>query len=77
MENPIYGYLLEIVRNEKVSDFHLHSNKPLAYRGDGEIKHKDNMFITDEDLQGFFRSELGDEGFEEFADYGDIDFAVQ
>ena len=77
MENPIYGYLLDIVRNEKVSDFHIHSNKPLAYRGDGEIKKKDNLIITDEDLQDFFRRELGDEEFENFAEYGDIDFAVQ
>lgn len=77
MENPIYGYLLDIVRNEKVSDFHLHSNKPLAYRGDGEIKKKDNLIISDDDLQDFFRRELGDEEFENFADYGDIDFAVQ
>ena len=77
MENPIYGYLLDIVRNEKVSDFHIHSNKPLAYRGDGEIKKKDNLIISDEDLQDFFRQELGDEEFENFAEYGDIDFAVQ
>ena len=77
MENPIYGYLLDIVRNEKVSDFHLHSNKPLAYRGDGEIKKKDNMIISDDDLQDFFRQELGDEEFENFVDYGDVDFAVQ
>ncbi len=77
MENPIYGYLLDIVRNEKVSDFHIHSNKPLAYRGDGEIKKKDNLIISDEDLQDFLRQELGDEEFENFAEYGDIDFAVQ
>ncbi len=77
MENPIYGYLLDIVRNEKVSDFHIHSNKPLAYRGDGEIKKKDNLIISDDDLQDFFRRELGDEEFENFAEYGDIDFAVQ
>ena len=77
MENPIYGYLLDIVRNEKVSDFHLHSNKPLAYRGDGEIKKKDNIIITDDDMEDFFRRELGDEEFENFADYGDVDFAVQ
>ena len=77
MENPIYGYLLDIVRNEKVSDFHIHSNKPLAYRGDGEIKKKDNLIISDDDLQDFFRRELGDEEFENFSEYGDIDFAVQ
>ncbi|MCE2518102.1 MAG: PilT/PilU family type 4a pilus ATPase [Alphaproteobacteria bacterium] len=77
MENPIYEYLMDIVRNEKVSDFHLHGNKPLAYRGDGEIKSKDNIIITHEDLEDFFRRELGDEEFEAFSEYGDVDFAVQ
>ena len=46
MENPIYEYLMDIVNNEKVSDFHLHADKPLAFRGDGEIKTRDNMLIT-------------------------------
>lgn len=77
MENPIYEYLMDIVRNEKVSDFHLHANRPLAYRGDGEIKHKDNIIITNEDLEDFFRRELGDEEFEVFSEGGDVDFAVQ
>ena len=49
MENPIYEYLMDIVNNEKVSDFHLHADKPLAFRGDGEIKTRDNMLITHED----------------------------
>ena len=77
MENPIYEYLMDIVRNEKVSDFHLHANKPLAYRGDGEIKQKDNIIISNEELEDFFRGELGAEEFDHFADYGDVDFAVQ
>ena len=77
MQNPIYEYLMDIVRNEKVSDFHLHANKPLAYRGDGEIKKKDNIIISNEELEDFFRGELGAEEFDHFADYGDVDFAVQ
>ena len=77
MENPIYEYLMDIVRNEKVSDFHLHANKPLAYRGDGEIKQKDNIIVSNEELEDFFRGELGAEEFDHFADYGDVDFAVQ
>ena len=77
MQNPIYEYLMDIVRNEKVSDFHLHADKPLAYRGDGEIKKKDNIIISNQELEDFFRGELGDEEFNIFADHGDVDFAVQ
>ena len=29
MQNPIYEYLMDIVRNEKVSDFHLHGDSLL------------------------------------------------
>lgn len=77
MENPIYDYLMEIVNNEKVSDFHLHAGKPLAFRGDGEIKIRENMFITGDDLRDFFIQELGEEEFNNFDEYGDVDFAVQ
>ena len=77
MENPIYEYLMDIVNNEKVSDFHLHADKPLAFRGDGEIKTRDNMLITHEDLRDFFIQELGQEEFEKFDAHGDVDFAVQ
>ncbi len=77
MQNPIYEYLMDIVRNEKVSDFHLHGDKPLAYRGDGEIKLKENIIISNDEMEDFFRGELGDEEFNIFAESGDIDFAVQ
>ena len=77
MQNPIYEYLMDIVRNEKVSDFHLHADKPLAYRGDGEIKQKDNIIISNNELEDFFRGELGEEDFNHFAAHGDVDFAVQ
>ena len=77
MQNPIYEYLMDIVRNEKVSDFHLHADKPLAYRGDGEIKQKDNIIISNSELEDFFRGELGEEDFNHFAAHGDVDFAVQ
>ena len=77
MENPIYEYLMDIVNNEKVSDFHLHADKPLAFRGDGEIKTRENMIVSHDDLRDFFIQELGREEFEKFDAYGDVDFAVQ
>ena len=77
MENPIYEYLMDIVNNEKVSDFHLHADKPLAFRGDGEIKTRENMIVSHDDLRDFFIQELGQEEFEKFDAHGDVDFAVQ
>lgn len=77
MDNPIYEYLMDVVRNEKVSDFHIHGGQPLAFRGDGEIKIRDNIIITNEDLEDFFLRELGQEEFQIFEQSGDVDFAVQ
>ena len=77
MDNPIYEFLMDVVRNEKVSDFHIHGGQPLAFRGDGEIKIRDNIIITNEDLEDFFLRELGEEEFQLFEQSGDVDFAVQ
>jgi len=77
MENSIYGYLMDIITTQKVSDFHLHANAPLAYRSDGEIIRRDDIVISPADLEMFFKAELGDEEFERFDQSGDVDFAVQ
>jgi len=77
MENSIYGYLMDIITTQKVSDFHLHANAPLAYRSDGEIIRRDDIVVSSDDLETFFKAELGDEEFERFDQSGDVDFAVQ
>ncbi len=76
MENPIYKMLLETVRTRRVSDFHIHGEKPVHIRESGEIVALD-LIATNEMIADLMRHELGDEAFEAFDSYGDVDFAIQ
>lgn len=75
-KNPIYDMLINIVNTRKVSDFHLHADRPVQIRESGEIVPLD--FVTSNDMLGdLMRGELGDEDFEAFEKSGDVDFAIQ
>ena len=76
MENSIYKMLLDITRTRRVSDFHIHANKPVHIRESGEIVPID-LVVTNEMIADVMRDQLGDEAFEEFNRYGDVDFAIQ
>ena len=76
MENPIYKMLIETVQTRRVSDFHIHANKPVSIRESGEIVQLD--LVTPQDMiADLLRTELGDEAFEAFDKSGDVDFAIQ
>ncbi|XDZ66756.1 type IV pilus twitching motility protein PilT [Alphaproteobacteria bacterium LSUCC0684] len=77
MENAIYEYLLDIITTQKVSDFHLHANAPLAFRSDGKIIRREDLIISPDEIESFLRVELGEEEFQLFKSNGDVDFAVQ
>ena len=77
MRNQIYPHLLDLLVKEKVSDFHIHADKPLAWRSDGEIKTDERITISQEDLAEFLLNELGEEAFEQFSQGGDMDFALE
>lgn len=75
-KNPIYDLLIHTVNTRKVSDFHLHADRPVQIRESGDIVPLD--FVTPNDmLADIMRRELGDEAFEEFEAKGDVDFAIQ
>ena len=76
MENPIYKMLIETVQTRRVSDFHIHADRPVSIRESGEIVQLD--LVTPNDMIGdLMRHELGDEAFEAFDKSGDVDFAIQ
>ena len=76
MENPIYKMLIETVQTRRVSDFHIHANKPVSIRESGEIVQLD-LVTPQEMIADLLRTELGDEAFEAFDKSGDVDFAIQ
>ena len=75
-ENPIYDVLIDTLKTRKVSDFHMHGERPIHVRESGEIIPL-NFVATNELLEDLLRRELGDEGFEAFDESGDVDFAIQ
>jgi len=76
MENPIYKMLIETVQTRRVSDFHIHADRPVSIRESGEIVQLD--LVTPNDMiADLMRNELGDEAFEAFEKSGDVDFAIQ
>lgn len=76
MDNPIYKMLIETVQTRRVSDFHIHADKPVSIRESGEIVPID--LVTPNDMiADLMRQELGDEAFQAFDESGDVDFAIQ
>lgn len=76
MSRPIMGHLMQILSQSRISDFHLHSGRPLAYRGDGQIQIMDNYTVSHDELAQCLSAELGQEGFQQFMQEGDLDFAM-
>ena len=75
-ENPIYDLLIDTLQTRKVSDFHMHADRPVHVRESGEIIPL-NFVATNDLLADLLRRELGDEEFEKFDQTGDVDFAIQ
>jgi len=75
-ENPIYDMLIDTLKTRKVSDFHMHADRPVHVRESGEITPL-NFIATNDILGDLLRRELGDEAFENFEATGDVDFAIQ
>ena len=48
MENPIYKMLIETVQTRRVSDFHIHADRPVSIRESGEIVQPD--LVTPNDM---------------------------
>jgi twitching motility protein PilT len=73
--NLLYSYIYDIVQNERVSDFHLHSGKPLTARIHGELKTYPDFIVLEEDLTNLISSEVPEDWYERFKQHNDLDFA--
>jgi len=73
--NPLYTFLTQLLSQFKISDFHLHANRPLTARIHGELKNFDEMFVEESYLDTLLKDELPADWYERFNEKGDIDFA--
>lgn len=73
--NKLYSYIYDIVENERVSDLHLHSGKPLVARIQGELKTYPDLIVLKDDITDLISSEIPADWYERFKKHNDIDFA--
>lgn len=76
MSERIHHYLDMTLQQHVVSDFHLHSGKPLAFREHGEIVSRDDMPLSAEDIDAFCHQELTQAEYDKLQKQGDVEFSV-
>lgn len=73
--NPLYSYIYDTLQAERVSDFHLHSGKPLTVRVHGQLKTFEDKMISEDDIQDLISSEVPEDWYQRFRAHKDLDFA--
>ena len=58
------------------SDVHIHENRPLAVRVNGEIKKFPEHVVTTETINQFFLENINEKGLARFQEKGDLDLAL-
>lgn len=69
--------LIEIATQKRVSDFHIHSNRPLVFREAGLLTAQEDVIITPELLSAFVQHHSDEVKWERFLATGDSDFALE
>lgn len=73
--NLLYTHLVQLLAQFRISDFHLHAERPITARIHGELKNFDDMVVNASDLDALLRDELPEAWYQRFNEKGDIDFA--
>ena len=73
--NPLYSYIYDTLQAERVSDFHLHSGKPLTVRVHGQLKTFEDKMVSEDDIQDLISSEVPEDWYQRFRAHKDLDFA--
>lgn len=73
--NPLYNYIYDTLQNDRISDFHLHTGKPITARVHGNLKTYDDLLVTQEDLLDLISSEVPEDWYARFKEENDLDFA--
>jgi len=71
----MWDYFLNLVKQKKLSDIHVHADEPVAYREHGDI-YKDDKVFSNNDIKSFLQKELDESDFMDLLDNKDYDFAT-
>lgn len=77
MANKIEAHIIALIKAYRISDIHIHTNKPMAARISGELKTFSEFEVDENDVEEFLGGVLPEDLYEEFMATKDIDFAFQ
>ena len=77
MANKIEAHIIALIEAHRISDIHIHTNKPMAARISGELKTFSEYEVDEDDVEEFLGGVLPEDLYEEFMATKDIDFAFQ
>ena len=75
-DNPVYNFCDRLLKEYRISDFHMRAGSPLAIRVHGEIQLVADCPITHDILDDVFVRELDKQTYEKFCHTKDVDFAM-
>ena len=75
-DNPVYNFCDQLLKEHRISDFHMRAGNPLAIRVHGDLQTLREYPITHAILDDVFRRELNEQAYQQFCRSKDVDFAM-
>ena len=73
----LWPLLLELAEKTKLSDIHIHSDAPIAYREFGDMVQLEDHVVEESHIRDFLQEVLDDDEFAHFIEHKDHDFAIE
>jgi len=73
----LWPLILQLAEKTKLSDIHIHSDAPIAYREFGDMIQLEEHVVKESKIREFLQEVLDDEDFAYFVEHKDHDFAIE
>ena len=73
----LWPLILQLAEKTKLSDIHIHSDAPIAYREFGDMVQLDDHVVEESHIREFLQEVLDDDEFAHFIEHKDHDFAIE
>ena len=73
----LWSLIIELSEKTKLSDIHIHSDAPIAYREFGDVIQLEDHVVEESQIREFLQEVLDDEYFAGFIQSKDHDFAIE
>ena len=73
----LWPLILELAEKTKLSDIHIHSDAPIAYREFGDMIQLEDHVVSESDIREFLQEVLEEQDFAGFVESKDHDFAIE